>query len=209
MKDIPVFTTEYGVASLSLGQIPYRGAAYICVRSCDLDNLAAHVEQCASFCRAAGAETIFWTAEDVDLQPHSSVVEMRGQPTVRPELVESLFPVTEQTVTQWRTICNDRMKDVDHAVYLTQADEKSILSGDAYFVHRNGELLGIGWLEDDTIRVVASVQPGAGERVVHTMLTLAPVDLRLEVASTNARAIRLYEKLGFIKTREILRWFKK
>ena len=29
MKDFPVFTTEYGVASLILKEIPYQGTAYI------------------------------------------------------------------------------------------------------------------------------------------------------------------------------------
>ena len=31
--------------------------------------------------------------------------------------------------------------------------------------------------------------------------------MALEVASTNARAIRLYEKLGFLKTAEVSRWY--
>ena len=29
MKDIPMFTTEYGIASLTLGQVPYTATAYI------------------------------------------------------------------------------------------------------------------------------------------------------------------------------------
>jgi ribosomal protein S18 acetylase RimI-like enzyme len=33
-------------------------------------------------------------------------------------------------------------------------------------------------------------------------------DMTLEVASTNTRAIALYEKLGFLKTREITRWHR-
>ena len=208
MKDIPVFTTEYGIASLSLGQIPYRGVAYIRVHSYEADHLDAHVEECAAFCRAAGADTVFWTAEDVAAEPHSLVLEMRGQAVVRPELVESLFPVTEQTVAQWRQIHNDRMNAVDHALYLTLADEKALLTGGAYFVHCNGDLLGIGWLEDGTIRAIASVQKGAGECIAHTLMSLVQGDLRLEVASTNTRAIRLYEKLGFVKTREVQRWYK-
>ena len=32
MKDFPVFTTENGVASLILKEIPYRGEAYIHLR---------------------------------------------------------------------------------------------------------------------------------------------------------------------------------
>ena len=209
MKDIPVFTTEFGISSLSLGQIPYRGVAYVHVRSFETDKLGELVDECAHFCRAAGADKVFWTAEGVSATAHSVVYEMRGHVAADPALVENLFPVTEQTVAQWRQIHNERMNTVDHAVYLTQADEKELLRGNAYFIHNGGKLLGIGWLEDDTIRTVASIQPGAGERIIHTLLTIAPEDLRLEVASTNFRAIRLYEKLGFVKTGEIKKWYLK
>lgn len=209
MKDIPLFTTQYGVASLVFGQIPYRGTAYVHVRSAEPEMLDALIAECCGFCHAAGADAVFWTAEEATGAPHSAVLEMRGQARHDPDLVENLFPVTEQTVAQWRQIHNDRMKDVDHAIYLTQADEKMLLHSDAYFIHSHGRLLGIGWLEDNMIRAIASVQPGAGEQVAHTLMSLKDGDLRLEVASTNTRAIRLYEKLGFIKTREIRRWYKK
>ena len=32
--------------------------------------------------------------------------------------------------------------------------------------------------------------------------------ITLEVASVNERALHLYEELGFVKTREISRWYK-
>ena len=32
MKDFPVFTTEYGVASLTLKEVPYREEAYVLLR---------------------------------------------------------------------------------------------------------------------------------------------------------------------------------
>ena len=68
----------------------------------------------------------------------------------------------------------------------------------AYFVHRDGELLGIGWLDDCKLLAVAAVKSGAGEVVMHTLMSLVEEDqMTLEVASTNTRAIRLYEKLGF------------
>ena len=89
-------------------------------------------------------------------------------------------------------------------------DENRILeSGGAYFVHRQGELLGIGWLEDGKLLAVAAAVPGAGEQVMHTLMSLDEGgQITLEVASTNERAIQLYERLGFIKTREINRWYR-
>ena len=111
---------------------------------------------------------------------------------------------------KWRSICNERMRCVDNAATQEARDEKEILaSGGAYFVHRDGELLGIGWIRDNMLLAVATVQRGAGERVMHTMMSLMPgQSMTLEVASTNERAIRLYEKLGFVITREISRWYR-
>ena len=208
MKDIPIFTTQYGVASLALGKIPYGGCAYIHVRSVAEGMLDAHVNECADFCRAVGAEHIFWTAEEAHRPPHSIIYEMRGHPPKNPDLLACLFPVTEQTAAKWRQIHNERMQQVDHAAYLTAADEKKLLNPGAYFIHREGKLLGIGWLEDDCIRALAAVEPGAGETVARTLLSLTEGTVRLEVVSTNTRAIRLYEKLGFVKTRELRRWYQ-
>ena len=120
----------------------------------------------------------------------------------------NLFPVTEQTVGKWREICNERMAQVDNAATLTARDEKEILSGGAYFVHDAGELLGIGWMKGSELACMAAVKPGAGERVLRTLLTLAETErVTLEVASTNVRALRLYERLGFLQTGEARNWY--
>lgn len=211
MRDFPFFTTEFGVASLVLKEIPYRQEAYIRVQDVQPGQLRELIEECASFCRMAGAARIYATGhEDLEQFPvYTSVLEMRGEAWVDPGKLENLFPVTEQTVARWRQIYNERMKDVDNAGTLEKRDEEKILgSGGAYFVHRKGELLGIGWLDDCKLLAVASVMPGAGERVMHTLMSLVEgASMTLEVASTNERAIRLYEKLGFLKINEISRWF--
>ena len=78
----------------------------------------------------------------------------------------------------------------------------------AEVLHDNGELLGIGWLDQGELLALAAVKPGAGTAVMNTLLSLAEgTQLRLEVASTNERALRLYERLGFLKIREISRWY--
>jgi hypothetical protein len=81
--------------------------------------------------------------------------------------------------------------------------------GSGYFVHRGEELLGIGKVSDSEIQWVASVKPGAGRDVVCALAHAGCRDaLELTVASENQKALALYEGLGFIRTKEISRWYK-
>ena len=210
MRDIPVFTTEYGVASLVLREIPYRQEAYISIQSSLQPEQL--LEECIGFCRACGAERIYAKNHDCLTQypVHTSIIKMRGFAQVDESKVENLWPVTEETVGNWRQFMNERLKDVDNAQTLEGQTEKEILEqGGAYFVHRNGKLLGGGWLVDGELLLIAGAAPGAGEQVMHTLMSLQPdAPMELEVASTNSKAIRLYEKLGFLQTEELSRWYK-
>ena len=212
MRDFPIFTTEYGVSSLYLKEIPYKNTAYIRIRDVQEAFFREHLEECAAFCRIAGAERIFAADhQKLDAYPlYTAVYEMRGTAWVDKETLASLFPVTEATVSRWRQIHNESMRTVDNAGTLETREERRICeSGGAYFVHDNGELLGIGWLEDCKLLAVAAVKKGAGGRVMHTLMSMIEGEqMILEVASTNDRAIRLYEKLGFLKTAEITRWYR-
>lgn len=209
MKDFPLFDTQYGVASLVLKEIPYKGIAYIILR--EVWEAEKLLSECVSFCRMCGAERIFAAGHEylTRCPLHTTVVEMRGEVSVDPSALKSLFPVTEATVARWRELYNDKMRTVDNAATMTAFDEKRILeSGGAYFIHDNGELLGIGWLDQGELLALAAVKPGAGTAVMNTLMSLAEgTQLRLEVASTNERALRLYERLGFLKIREISRWY--
>lgn len=212
MKDFPVFTTDWGVSSLILREIPYRQEAYIHIQDVQPEGFEEHMKECVSFCRMAGAEKIYATGQDLlERYPlYASVYEMRGTAWVDREKLEHLFPVTEATVSRWRGIMNERLRNVDNAATLTAFDEKKIVeSGGAYFIHHDGELLGVGWMDDTKLLLLAGVKPGAGERVMHTLMSLVEeADMTIEVASTNERAIRLYERLGFMKIREVLCWYR-
>ena len=212
MKDFPVFTTDWGVSSLILREIPYRAEAYIHIQDVQPEGLEEHLKECAAFCRMAGADRVYATGTQLlEAYPeYMSVYEMRGMAWVDPEKMVNLFPVTEQTVGRWRSLMNERLRSVDNAATLTAFDEKKILqSGGAYYIHRSGELLGLGWMEDTKLLLVAAVKPGAGETVMHSLMSLVEgADMTIEVASTNDRAIRLYEKLGFMKIREVVKWYK-
>lgn len=210
MRDFPVFTTEYGVASLVLREVPYRQEAYIVIQSSQQPEEL--LKECVSFCRAVGAEKIFARGHEfVERYPlHTVIYEMRGQVAPDGEKVEHLWPVTAETIGKWRQLLNDRMRDVDNAGTLVKQGEQEILDlGGAYFIHSSGELLGAGWLVGDELMLIASVQKGMGERVMHTLLsTTQPERLRLQVASTNEAAIRFYERMGLVKTAELRRWYR-
>ena len=127
-----------------------------------------------------------------------------------PQTDAALFPVIPENLEQWRNIYNERMAQVPNASWMTQRDAQELLqTKDAYFVHRSGELLGIGRAAGDTIHVVAAVKPGSGRDVIAALGALITEDtVRLTVAEANIRAVKLYDKTGFLKTRELSRWYQ-
>ena len=211
MKDIPMFDTETGVSTLILKEIPYKQIAYVKVLSVQPGGLREHLDECVSFCRMCGAERVYACGhEELEKWPlRCTVLTMVLGLSPSMESGANLFPVTEETVGQWRSIYNERMAPVDNTATMTARDEKEILSGGAYFVHENGELLGIGWVKGSELLCVAAVKRGEGERVLKTLATLADSDrLTLDVASTNARALRLYERMGFVPVAQKAKWYQ-
>ena len=209
MKDIPMFTTEYGIASLVLKEIPYRQEAYIIIQASEEPEEL--LKECVTFCRMCGAEKIY--ARGLGLPEsyplHCIICEMCGTVSPAEEKVKHLWPVTAENVEQWRKLINEKMASVDNAATLERRDEKEILeSGGAYFVHDSGELLGAGWIAEGELKLIVSVKKGVGKCVLHTLLSTVPDEtIRIQVASTNAPAIRLYEQTGFVTTGEINRWY--
>ena len=209
MRDFPVFTTENGAASLVLREIPYRGEAYITLQ--DTQTPEQLLAECVDFCKIAGAEKIYATGNTwlAKYPVYTNVVKMQRPRLGLPECNAALFPVTEKTIEQWRKLYNDRMKDVPNASTMTREDGKQMLvKGGGYFVHKTEELLGIGIARGDKIEAIASVKPGAGETVLLTLCSaLFSENLALEVSSKNERAIRLYERMGFLKTKLLRTWY--
>lgn len=210
MKDIPMFTTENGVASLGLKDIPYRGVAYIKIQSSLTPD--ALVEECAQFCTVCGAEKIVATGHPaLEKYPFENAVIQRRRPLEgMPDTDAALFPVQEQTLKQWLKIYNEGMRCVANAAWMTENDGAQMLQkGDGYFVHRDGTLLGIGRASGEKIGAIVAVQKGAGADVVQALChALTGDSVMLEVASNNARAVRLYDRLGLVPTAELSRWYR-
>lgn len=209
MKDLPVFTTENGVASLTLREIHYRGIAYIKIQSSVTPD--ALIEECVQFCTMCGAERIVATGHSaLEKYPLRNAVIQRRRPLEGlPDTDAALFPVQEQTLKQWLDIYNTGMKNVANAAYMTEKDGKEMLQkGDGYFVHRGDTLLGIGKASGEKIGAIVAVQKGAGADVVLALChALTGETVMLEVASNNDRAVRLYDRLGFVPTAELSRWY--
>lgn len=209
MQDFPIFTTQSGVTSLVLREIPYKGEAYITIR--DASNPVELLKECVDFCKTVGAEHIYATGHPVleEFPLHTTVLKMRIALESLPESDAALFPVTEQTLEQWREIYCEKMKSVPNAATMTKEEARKMLQrGDGYFVHRNGMLLGIGMVSGNTIHAIASVIPGEGAEVLCTLCYgLVQEYAELEVAAENRKAVRLYERLGFVRVAEVSRWY--
>lgn len=210
MQNIPVFTTQNGVGSLILREISYTKIAYIKIQS--TQEPEAFLEDCLSFCKTVGAETIYASGHDVVMTYpfHTAIWRMTRSREGLADTQACLFPVTEKTVNRWLEIYNQKMLGVANATYMNFLDgRKMIAKGNGYFIHKNGSLLGIGIASGEMIEVVASVQPGAGREIVLALNhALSGEQITLEVASVNEKAVRLYESLGFIKTAELSKWYK-
>lgn len=204
------FTTENGVAGLTLSRIPYTREAYITVRdSCTPEAL---VEECVSFCLAAGAEKVYASGDPYleAYELHTRILRMRCPKVSLPGSDAALFPVQEHTFETWRDLYNERMRNVSNAAYIKATDAPRILrEGGAYFVHRDGKLLGIGLVDCEDVKAVASLVPGMGQTVLCALCEAIPSDMvALEVADNNTPAMKLYERLGFLPVQEVSRWFR-
>ena len=210
MRDIPLFTTENGIASLTLNQIPYTHAAWIRIQDSVSPELL--LKECTDFCIAVGAEHIYATGHSC-CEKHpmfTKIIHMQADINTIGETDASLFPVTEDTLEQWRTIYNQKIQSVPNGSWMTIEKSREMLQqGSGYFVHRDGVLLGTGMVSGNHISWVASRMPGAGADVVRALCHAVTEDaVNLEVASANRKAVNLYEKLGFISTSVLSVWYQ-
>ena len=121
MRDMPFFTTEFGVASLTLAEIPYKQEAYIRLQS--TKQPGELLQECIAFCRACGAERIY-AAGDAVLQAYPLYTEIWRMHCSKAALEETdacLFPVQKETLELWRQHYNDRMRDVPNAACASYA----------------------------------------------------------------------------------------
>ena len=210
MNNIPVFDTENGVGSLILKDVSYTQIAYVKIAS--VSNLKAYVDECVAFCRVVGAERIYATGHDglTDFPYHTTIVAMECKRSKLDDTDAELVPVTEDTLMEWLRIYRNKMKNIQNAAYMSDADGKQMIRrGDGYFVYRNSILQGIGLAAGNTIDLVASVQPGGGHYIVHALSQILSGDVViLDVSAENEKAVQLYKCLGFTESAVKSKWYK-
>ena len=192
-----------------LREIPYQHCAYVRVQSSlEPDKL---IDECISFCRMVGAERIY-AMGDAYLEKYPFHTAMYRMVCSRESIGETdaaLWPVQEHTAAEFQRIFNAKAPAIPNGAWMTDRDTKEMLqTGEGYFVHRGDILLGIGRVYQGELRFVASVYPGAGSDVVKALCNAVTEDtVTLTVASTNTKALKLYESLGFLKNQELSRWY--
>ena len=100
--------------------------------------------------------------------------------------------------------------DAARILGVTRATVYAMLAdGSGYFVELDGQLVGICKGIGNRVEAIASVLPGKGKDILLALCKqLGGNRFCLQVADTNTRAVSLYERLGFVKTKEISCWYK-
>ncbi len=201
MRNIPAFTCEFGAATLILQEIPRKGEAYCVVQWVQPGQTARLLDACARFCRMAGARKVLAShlPEPPLGPPQVRLLRMTCPRAGLPGADGALWPLLPENGREFLRIYNEGMSRVPLALSLREADlPRLIAQGGGYFVHRHGNLLGIGQVGEDTLRFLVSCCPGAGREVAAALLSVLQADMiQLQVAESNRRAMALYEKLGF------------
>ena len=209
MRDIPVFTTEHGVAGLVLREIPYKQIAYITLH--DTLQPAQLLRECTDFCRSVGASEIYATGHTyLETFPlHTEIWKMEQKLKDLPKTEACRYTVTEQNVEHWRLLYNEKMINVPNSATMTKDEsQKHLKQGTGYFVYRDSDLLGIGIAAGEKVESVIGVKPGAGSEVLLALCGALQSDrVVLEVASANLPAVRLYKRLGFQRTAVLSSWY--
>lgn len=207
MRDFPMFTTENGIATLILREIPTKQTAYIHLQSSQEPEKL--LSECVEFCQAAGAEKIYATGHAcLEKYPlFTTIISMRGNAEGVGATELCLFPVTDMTWAEFCKVYNEKMASVPTANTLRLMDREKYEKG-AYFVHKEGILQGIGIVEDNRILAIAACQKGSGREILAALCKVLPDDIILDVAENNLPAVKLYTRCGFLKTAELARWYE-
>ena len=210
MKNIPLFTTMHGVASIILEGIPFNKTAYIRIQTSS--DPALLCSDCIDFCRAAGAETIYAMGHSPSRKtmPDFTIIRMKRDRITLPLINTQLVAVDKENFTEFRRLYNQRMKEISAVSYVSVADLNNLLKkNNGYFIYQDAEMIGIGIADEVWIRTIISLKPGKGEAVLLSLNTvLEGNEVCVELVDNNLPAKRLYERMGFQYYETVSEWYK-
>lgn len=206
MKNIPVFMSGGGTATIILQEVPKSGKAYVILQTIIPECLDTLLNDCKQFCIGAGAKIVYVSDGKKKLPlPHcyDLLVLTAPLPVTRDYRPIRLIPLTEETGMTYISIYNLCFEGVSHALSYDRQQLKRIeaMQQRAYLaVDENGDYIGIGELHEGELAAVAVVPEarGIGTDLTCTLLSLLEGnEVMLTVVSDNARALHMYEKLDF------------
>ena len=216
MKNIPLFTSTYGIATLILREIPWSGSAYVLVRSVWNEQKEALLEECKSFCRAVGAKEIFATygMEELPAEHAYDMLAMTRPKTGLPvsERPVDLEPLTKANSEAYLRIYNTCFVSVPSAASYDAASLDPLYGEDlAWLAKVDGVYAGVAEISKAGLEGIAVLPEykGLGYELALAVLPMVPsAELRLKVASINDRAVALYDRLGFLSKGAEKRWWR-
>lgn len=210
MTDLPIYTAADGLATLILHEIPAKREGYILVRAV-FGTLHGLLHECAAFCRSAGAERVYaGGAADFSGYPvFARLIERSAEFPVLPQTDCTLEPVTQDTAERWAALYNERFASVPSAQSCGFAETRRLAqSGECWFVLEHGRHIGLGRVRGQTLAALASLEPGAGEKTLLALVRHCRMHrVELVCAEENARAMALYDRLGFSRGETKQCWY--
>ncbi len=190
MKDLPLFPCADGMASLILNEIPYRGEAYVLIRSV-FGSQERLLRDCGNFCRQAGAQAVYVSGEG-DFRQLPVYARLVARSLDKALLPQSRAVAEKTEDPQWAEMYNQRFRQVHAAkTYLKTPP-------DSYYIVLDGERIGLGQIIDDELAAVASLKMGFGlDCVCALSQRIHQQRVHLLCAEENIPAVRLYDRLGF------------
>lgn len=214
MKNIPLFTSSYGLATLILREIPWSGNAYVLVRSVWNDQAAELLEECRGFCRAVGARSVFavWEGQTLPGKPAYEMLRMVRPKSGLPETALEVEPLNRENAGAYLEIYNSCFLSVPGAASYDEASLEPLYGEDlAWLAKKDGQYAGVAEISRKGLEGIAVLPRfrGLGYELALAVLPMVPsAQLRLKVASTNTRAIELYQRLGFQVEEVLNRWYE-
>lgn len=215
MKDIPMFTGTYGLASLVLKEISVSGRAYVVIRAVWNDQKAAFLQECLSFCRAVGAEQVYasYGVEELPAAPAYDMIamELEKEKLPRGNPVE-LEPLTPENGQIFLDIYNTCFREMAGASTYGKDDLNRLFDTDcAFLAKKDGKYAAIAEISQTGLESIAVLPAfrGLGYDLALAVLPMVPrKTIRLKVASTNEKALSLYARLGFVQMETVTRWYQ-